>query len=226
VLDAETWVKDQPDASRGLMIDLHWRVPGIGASPERAWSTFWDRRDQIPLRGALLPSPEQTAVALHLAMHAAQHGPLHPRALEDLRRGVVKWPPELWTEAHTLAQDLNAVEALSSGLRLIPEGTALADELGLPRFPEREWAIRHRHDRPRGSFHLQALREAPGLSARLRVARHSLLPTPAWLAHEYPWAAASRARLPLAYAAHLARAPAWGLRAWRYRARARRESRP
>ena len=69
---------------------------------------------------------------------------------------------------------------------------------------------------------LEALAEAGGLGDRLAILRRALLPSRAWIMHEHAWARTGRLRLIAAYAWHLARAPAWAARAWRFRRRARR----
>ena len=161
-------------------------------------------------------------LALHLATHAAQHGPDDLKAIGDLTRGLERWPLTAWRAAASLATELEATRNFAAGLRLVPNGADVADELGLPPTDELDWAIRHRDLRPRGTFHFQALARARGARARADVLRRSLLPSREWIAWEYPWAHRSRARLVAAYGAHLLRAPLWAARAWRYRSRERR----
>ena len=161
-------------------------------------------------------------LALHLALHAANHGPGELKALGDLDRGLSRWPYETWEQATRLARELQAVEAFAAGLRFLPAGVARADELGLPQAEAELWAITHRDERPRGVFHLSAFSEAGTVCARLGIVRRALLPKRAWIAQEYPWAAAGRLRLLAAYGMHALRSPAWAVRAWRFRRRAPR----
>jgi hypothetical protein len=101
----------------------------------------------------------------------------------------------------------------------------MAAELGLPEDGELSWVIRHRPSRPRGTFHVRGLIDAPGWAARGAILRRSLLPKRAWIADQTPWARRGGAWLLAAYALHMARAPLWALRAWRFDRRARRAGR-
>jgi hypothetical protein len=49
-----------------------------------------------------------------------------------------------------------------------------------------------------------------------------LLPQRAWVMHQYPWARRGGWRVLAAYGVHLAKAPAWAVRAWRFRRHVRR----
>jgi Uncharacterised nucleotidyltransferase len=222
ILHAETWSRGV-DAGPGgpLLVDLHWRLPGCEASADAAWEVLAPRRSSIELNGRETAVLDREGLALHLAIHAAQHGPDDLKAIGDLTRGLERWPLALWRAAAALAAELEATPAFAAGLRLVPIGAERADELGLPPTDELDWAIRHRDLRPRGTFHLEALARARGVRGRADVLRRWLLPTRQWIAWQYPWAARSRVRLFAAYGAHLLRTPVWAMRAWRYRSRER-----
>ena len=222
ILHSETWSR-RVEAGPGspLLIDLHWRLPGCEAPAEAAWEALARRRASIELNGREAAVLDREALALHLAIHAAQHGPDDLKAIADLTRGLERWPLEVWRAAASLAAELEATPTFAAGLRLVPIGAERADELRLPPTDELDWAIRHRDLRPRGTFHLEALTRARGARARADVLRRSLLPNRQWIAWQYPWAAGSRARLVAAYGAHLLRTPVWAGRAWRYRNRER-----
>ena len=160
---------------------------------------------------------------MHLAIHAAQHGPSYAKGLHELALGLERWPFEVWQRAAALAREVDAAETFAAGLRLSPAGGELSSALGLPSNRGVDWEVRHTNARPRGTFHLEALMETRGLIPRLAVMRRALLPSRQWIVWQYPWArSAGRWRLWLAYAAHLARAPGWALRAWWFRRRAQR----
>ena len=207
------------------MVDLHRWLAGAEKSPAAAWDALVARRTWIEVggrRAAVLDRPGQ---AMHLAMHAAQHGPAYERQLGELALALERWPADVWDSAAELAGEIGATPAFAAGLRLLPRGAAEARRLGLPSTAELDWKIRHRATRPRGTFHVQALAEADGLGERLRILRRALLPSRAWIMHEHPWARQGGLRLVAAYAGHLARAPAWAARAWRFRRAARRAGR-
>ena len=226
VLHAEAWERRSERLDRQpLVIDLHWRLAGCEAPAPLVWGALAPRRALIELGGRRAAVLDRVGLAMHLATHAAQHGPDDLKTLADLTRGLERWPIEVWRSAASLAAALDGTAAFAAGLRLLPSGAKRADELGLPSTEELDWAIRNRDARPRGTFHLQALARARGARGRLGVLRSSLFPTRNWIANEYLWVAGSRGRLVAAYAAHLLRAPAWAARAWRYRRRQRRAGR-
>ncbi|MGH2951065.1 MAG: nucleotidyltransferase family protein [Solirubrobacterales bacterium] len=224
ILHAEIWLRFGEDAPLA-MVDLHWRLAGCEAPAQIAWDALRARRTWIELEGRRVAVLDRVGLALHLATHAAQHGPDDAKATADLRRGIERWPLGVWRAASRLAGDVGAIPAFAAGLRLVPTGAELASELELPWADTLTWEILHRNARPRGTFHLQAWAQARGARERAEVLRRSLFPTPEWIAGEYPWAAGSQARLIAAYARHLLRAPVWTARAWQFRRRARRVSR-
>ncbi|MDX6676284.1 MAG: hypothetical protein QOE31_336 [Solirubrobacteraceae bacterium] len=223
VVHAEVWARANEDVGP-LMIDLHHQLAGTGAAAEVTWRALIARRTWIELRGGRAAVLGPAGLALHLALHAAQHGHGAVMAFGDLRRGVARLPTDVWRDAASLAHEVGAATTFAAGLRLIPSGAALARELGLAPSEHAEWDIEHREVRPRGTFHVQAFAEGAGLAARAAVVRRALLPTREWIIHEHPWAARHRARVVVARALHLLRAPAWAAAAWRFRRRARRSS--
>jgi hypothetical protein len=68
---------------------------------------------------------------MHLALHAAHHGPAFGRPVEDLERGLAALPEETWRDAAALAERLDAVPAFVSGLQLALGGQELGLKLGL-----------------------------------------------------------------------------------------------
>jgi len=221
---SEVWSRPGERESRSgpIMIDLHWRLDGCEAPDDLIWEALAATRGSIELRGTKAAVLGDDGLALHVALHAAQHGPGDLKAIGDLARAVERWPADLWRRAAQLAEAVEGVPAFAAGLRLLPGGGRVASELGLPPTPELDWKIHNRQARPRGTFHVGALAEARGLRQRANVLRRSLFPTRRWIRWEFPWAAEGKARLVLAYACHILRAPLWAARAGRYLARARR----
>ena len=205
-----------------IWIDLHWRLDRCKATGDVIWDALAASRSSIDLSGKAATILGDDGLALHLAIHAAQHGPEDIKAIGDLVRGIERWSPEVWRSAAELAEAVQGTPAFAAGLRLLPAGARIASQLGLPPTAGLDWEIRNRASRPRGTFHLQAMAEARGLRERLNVLRRSLLPTPEWIRWQFPWAARGRALLLMAYARHIARAPLWAVRAMRFRRSARR----
>lgn len=216
---AETW---QSTTVGQLPVDLHWRLAGCDAPPDVVWERLSAEPLSIDLGRTSVAVPGIPGLAFHAAIHLAQHGAEDVKAARDLERALVRWDLDQWIAAARLAADVRATKTFAAGLRLLPEGAAMATRLELPETPDELWEIENRRARPRGAFHLRALQRAHGPRAALEVVWRSLVPSATWIRHEFPWAA--RGGLPLAagYVRHMLRTPAWALRAWSYRRRARR----
>lgn len=112
-------------------LDLHRRLPGIAADPDEVFDRLY--ADAVPLaldRGSVRV-PSEEARALHLGLHAAQHGPGLSSPLEDLRRGLERLPGSTWDGAAALAAELGVEGAFAAGLDLLPAGQAVNTRLGL-----------------------------------------------------------------------------------------------
>jgi hypothetical protein len=218
VLHAQMWSRLVPDFGN-LTIDLHWTLDGCEAPPQVVWHALSARHGLIEVAGRRVRTLDRPGLALHLALHVAQHGPDDLKAVADLNRGLERWSSEVWEQAAELARELGAVEAFAAGVRLMPGGHLVAHRLDLPSADDVLWQIATRDERPRGTFHLKAFTDARGLSGRMNLLRRSLLPTRAWIVWEHPWAARSPLHLFAAYCTHILRAPALAMRAWRFRRR-------
>jgi hypothetical protein len=221
---AQMWSCLLPEMGN-LTIDLHWRLDGCEAPPEIIWAVLNAEHTVIEVGGRHVRTLGRPGLALHLALHTAQHGPDDVKAVADLNRGLERWSPEVWLQAAKLARELRAAEAFAAGLRLVPGGDLVVRRLQLPSGDAVLHELAHRGGRPRGTFHLQAFTEARGLRERLKLLRRSLVPSRAWIEWEHPEAANSRLRLFAAYCAHILRAPAWAATAWRFRRRMRSRAR-
>lgn len=225
VVHGQTWIRSIPESDDHPMVDLHRWFPGSAAPPAVAWEALILRQAWIDVgdrQAAVLDRPGQ---AMHLATHAAQHGPAFEKPVDELRLAIEMWPVKVWDAAAELALKIGALPAFAAGLRLVPRGVEIAAELRLPTTAELDWTIRQLGVRPRGTFHLQALGEAENLRHRLNILRRSLLPKRAWIVQQYSYAGGGPLRLSVAYVVHLVRTPAWAARAWRFRRRARAAAR-
>ena len=220
VVHADTWLA--PAGVAAHEIDVHRWLPGAQAAAEAAWESLARHRTTIELAGATIPALDREGQALQLATHAAQHGPTYFKGLSELSLAIERWEPGVWRGAAQLAAELDAIDPFAAGLRLLPQGTQVASELGLPHRSALDWEIRNLDKRPRGAFHVDAFGGAATWRERLALGRRALLPNRRWLEIEYHWAKRSRALLVPAYVLHLARAPVWAARAWAFRRRARR----
>jgi hypothetical protein len=221
IVHAEIWFRAE-ERSGATLLDLHRAIAGWHAPPEVVWKALTERRRRVSVGPRAVWVPAREGLALHVATHAAQDGTRNLKVTADLARAIERWEEGVWASARDLARRVQATDALSAGLSLLPAGAELARGLGLPRADHLSWAIEHRHARPRGTFHLQALERAETAREKIDVLRRSLFPNSTWMASNYAWVCSSRLRLAASYGLHLLRAPAWAARAWRYRRRERR----
>lgn len=192
--------------------------------PEIAWATFAATRERIPLAGGEVPVLGPAARLLHVVLHAAQHGEAWGSAFTHVERALTRVDGALWREATDLAGGLDAVDAFAAGLRLSPEGAALADRLELPPVSSVRVALRATTAPPL-ALGFEQLAQAQGIRGRAAIIWRKVFPPRQFIVHWYPYAARSRTGLVLGYVRRpfwlLRRAPR-GFRAWR---RARRQVR-
>jgi hypothetical protein len=124
---AGEWVR----RADSVTIDLHRTLPGVRVDHHRAWSLLAADQATVEVVGSELPALSLPGRALHVALHAAQHGEAWSKPLEDLTRAVEQADDATWRRAVELAIALGATDALGAGLRLIPTGAQLADRLGV-----------------------------------------------------------------------------------------------
>jgi hypothetical protein len=118
-------------AGGSVSVDLHRTLIGVGADRATVWRVLAADVDEILVGGRRVSCLGLPARAMHVALHAAQHGPGTQPAV-DLERALTLGDDGLWLGAAALADQLDATEAFVSGLRLSPEGTRLAARLALP----------------------------------------------------------------------------------------------
>lgn len=215
VLHAELWTR--LDSSGNVSIDLHRRLAGCQAPDAQIWRSLRRRVQVIHVASRPVLTLDNPGLALHVALHLAQHGSDDVKAAADLRLGLVRWPADTWREAAGMARELEALEAFSAGLRLLPEGESMIEALGLAGYGEMALdELRWRAQRPRGTYHLEALSGAATFSERLSVIRRALFPARDWIKWEVRWAGRSPLHLVGAYFVHLTRTPLWAARALRF----------
>jgi hypothetical protein len=170
-----------------VSLDLHRRLAGTTAGAEEVFDLLLEDSEWLDLQRGRIRMPGAAARALHLALHAAQHGPSLTSPLEDLRRGLARIPEATWEEAAALAEAAGAREAFAAGLGLLPEGEAVRGPLGLER---------RRHDpEPPVTAGLLRLSATPGVRAKLNLLASELFPTRAYLRGHVPLARQGRVGL-------------------------------
>jgi hypothetical protein len=217
---ASVWVRKLD----GLTVDLHRTLPGVGVDDPTAWRILSSDPDQVEVAGFLAPILSLPARALHVVLHAAQHGIGWERPIADLQRALGAGDDDLWRNASALADQLAASDSFVTGLRLAPAGASLAVRLGLSSTGSVEARLRATTPPPIALGFEQLVR-AGGMRARVGVVLGKLVPPPAFVRHWDPRAADSHAALLRAYLMRpfwLLRKAPQGFLAWR---RVRRSAR-
>jgi hypothetical protein len=179
-------------------VDLHRTLVGVGVAPGSLWSALWAEQTVLDVAGVEMPVTSVRARALHVALHAAQHGRDAAKPLADLERALEVCSDEGWRDSAVLAAELDAQGAFVAGLRLRPAGEAVIDRLGLEGRPSVETAILIRSPPP-GVMGLEHLAGHSGLRARMRIALRKLVPTRAFMRSWTPLASRGPLLLPVAY---------------------------
>ena len=183
--DSQTWLRAS-ETSGGdpypSCVDLHRSLNGVGASPGTVWEGLALDADTMQVGGIEVEVLRLPARALHVALHAAQHGADAGRPLEDLARAVRVADEPVWRGAADLARRLDALPAFGAGLRLDPDGTRLAERLRLPAERPPEVALRAGpHNQV--AIALESLASERSLLARARLLVRALVPSRLYMRH-------------------------------------------
>jgi hypothetical protein len=199
-LHAEHWARESDHAA----IDLHWRLRGSRASAELVFAELWAHSTEADVGGRTTRILDPVATALVCSLHVAQHARGAPGPRADLERAIDLLPTSTWVAAAALATSVDAHEAFTDGLRLIPTAAELADTLGLAASA----SIGRRLSTgtgPRGATALQWLLERQTRRQRLRFAVRLLAPPPGTMRRFHEPARRGRTGLLLAYVCRPAR---------------------
>jgi hypothetical protein len=178
-------------------VDLHCTIWGVGAPPAAIWAEVWPTTERKQVGGRELPVLAPPARAMHVALHAVQHGALDTKMTADLERAVDKVPLEVWKGAAELAERLDATAPFATGLRMVPAGRKLASELGLDRVRSvRAELSLSGVPLAQGFEHLA---NTAGIWTRIRLVARELVPSPAFMRWWSPLAQRGGAGLVAAY---------------------------
>lgn len=200
----------------GLCIDLHLGFVGVPGPPLRCWEIMVEHTVGFTLAGTHLQTLDIPARTMHLALHAAQNGPIDRKAIADLERGLAQVDLDDWRSAASLAEELGAMEAFAAGLRLAPAGQRLAERLALPKRISVELVLRTR-SAPQQAIFFERVREARGARRKAALVARKLYPTTTYLRANVPVARRGRLGLFAARVGHpwfVARSTGPALSAW------------
>jgi hypothetical protein len=214
--DRVLWVRP-PDE-----VDLHHTLGGVNADEGRLWDVLSEMTELQEVGGQEVEILSEPARALHVALHAAQHGRDWEVPMEDLRRAIEMLPFETWQGAARVAEQLEATSAFAIGLRLMPKGELVAERLGLAATASIETLLRAQSP-PHLTLGFEKLHSLQGPGAKARFVARKIFPPRANMRFMMPLARRGRMGLVAAYLVRLgwlARHARGGFRAWM---RARRE---
>jgi hypothetical protein len=173
----------RPELGRGPaeVVDLHRNLPTLPTPGEFLWEAFSAGTETITIGNVEVCVLGRTALALHVVVHAVQHG-FQFHTSEDLRRAITVMSVDDWRPVADLAARLGIEGILGLGLRNHAGGADIADSLALPFLsPDDPWSWML--SAPRGSAALTEFSSAPTLRAKAQRIRSKLLPSPAWIRH-------------------------------------------
>ena len=202
--------------SDGLSVDLHRTLIGVKVDDATAWRVLSAGTAEVVVAGRPVPALGLPGRALHVALHAAQHGAAWPPAIADLERALEAGDDDLWRRAAALAGQLEATAAFVTGLRLVPAGEQLVARLVLPDVRSVEAELRAGSPPPL-ALGFEQLAQAPGIPARVKILWRKLAPTADFLRDTDPRAGDGRLGVARAYLRRLLwalRAAPVGLQAW------------
>jgi hypothetical protein len=196
-LHASEWRR----ASDRVSVDLHRTVSGARAPEAEVWLALEQNADEARIGGETVAVPNPAALALVLALHAAHNGPRGSKTLADLARGLQGFEGATWAAAATLARRLDALPAFSAGLRLLPEGAALAARFAPDEPLPVDVALRAAGAPPL-ALGFEWLAGRPGTRTKLRLALRVLAPSRGALRSWRVLARRGRIGLAAAYLSH------------------------
>jgi hypothetical protein len=166
---AQVFYRPRDDGEAPDAVDLHRTLHLARVAPETVWATLTADTMEMTVGGTKVAAPGLPGRAFHVALHAAQHGFAYAKGMEDLRRALAVVPLDGWRQAADLARRLGAEDCLAAGLRLLPEGRAVAADLGLTE--DVRLVVRMRCRSVAGAGTLEAWADARTVGEKVAVVR-------------------------------------------------------
>lgn len=186
------------------LIDLHWNLSGVHASPASTWAALGERTTWLTVADRPARVPNDEALALIVTLHNAHHGARWRSSEPDLERALTRLDVNDWIAAAGLADQLHAREAFAAGLRLSPAGRALADRIGVGEGISLEYQLRA-GETTFGAWAVHRMITADSPRARARAAGRALFPPAGSMRQFFPLARRGTAGLIAAYILRLLR---------------------
>jgi putative nucleotidyltransferase-like protein len=191
-LAANPWARGEQ------IVDLHRTLAGADREPAVVWDVVTRDTDEIVVGSERVAILSVSSRAMHLAMHATQHGASGRPTLRDLERAIAQLDRSVWEEALARAREIGAEESFALGLRLHPRGRELADSIDATSRASVEARL-IASTPPPVALGIENLIRANGLGTRLRLLLRKLFPTARFMRQWSPAARQGRIGLVLSY---------------------------
>jgi hypothetical protein len=192
-LHAREWIRADTAS-----VDLHRTLPGAQAEPQAVWDELSRHRRPLRLAGREVDGLDAPGLAVVLSLHVAHHGTKMRKAVADLRRALERLPAAEWQSAVRIATTIGAVGAFAAGLRVLPEGTELAERL-CPGARPPSYVLLRAQGSPPLAAGIEWLGQTRGLRAKTSLLARTFVPAPGALRLWRPLARRGRAGLMAAY---------------------------
>jgi hypothetical protein len=186
--DRPTYVIDWKRPRDAAVIEIHQTLVGVRAPLDQVWTTLWRRTETMSLQGMEVRILDESARCLHVALHAAQDGGRVGQAVEDLKRAAMLAPLDKWRAAAGLSASLDATDAFTYGLKLVPRGAEIATSLDLPVVTSVD-VVLHAENRGAAARSIDWWLRVPSVRERTRLAIAKAFPPPSFMR---TWAALAR----------------------------------
>ena len=180
------------------VVDLHQTLRGAEVDPSHVWHVLSQTTESQRIGGMDVDVLSPEARAVHVALHAADPGPGRDQALEDLSRALDTVGLETWKAAADLAAQLDAIPSFATGLKLLPPGEAVVEDLQLSSNASMRTRLLAEASVP-PALSLEELSRTRGLGAKLRFMGRKLFPSKTFMRALYPLARRGWMGLTIAY---------------------------
>lgn len=160
----------------GFGVDLHESLIGCRVSPDEAWRVLSGATQERIVLGSKVLTLGPDALALHICLHAAQHGCQYELPMEDLSRVLGKLELNDWRRVLQLAETLRAKEFLAAGLHLDKRGKVIRKQLGLP-LPSDLEAILRSEAASSPALFIESVSRTPGLIPKIGAITRRVFPS-------------------------------------------------
>ncbi len=181
------------------IVEPHRTLWGLETSPSHVWDVLSTMTEPLRVGGVEVDVLSPVPRTMHIALHAAQHGPGFAKPLRDLERALCQVPMDVWGEAARLADTLQGLAAFKLGLQLHTAGAELADRLGLETPPDASVEIWLQARGSRQARSIAQMARQRTLGGKVGLAAKKLLPSPTFMRVVFPRARRGRVGLTIAY---------------------------